>query len=173
METIPSQRDFCGRGRLDPVPAADGRPRPGDKHVAHCRVLVYSEITQKIRSRLYSREARIYRINSSMVKTLQKLPGMNSRQNKLASDLMNGNSREKLRLALRVLTTLTQGGSCSPEDACALRRIAGGLDESSASLDDLACLVIHREREALSIRNYSDTDQRDTAATCRFSRLSS
>ena len=87
-----------------------------------------------------------------MVRTLQELPGMNASRH---------NPRETIRLALRVLTTLIEGGSCSSEDAIALRRIAGGLNESRAPLDDLACLVIHREREALSIKNYTDSHQRE------------
>jgi len=64
---------------------------------------------------------------------------------------MHEDSRETIRLALRVLTTLADGGSCKPEDANALRLIAGDLNDSGAPLDDLACLVIHRERQALKV----------------------
>ena len=102
-----------------------------------------------------------------MVRNLQELPGMDTSQHKMVFDPMDENSREKLRLALRLLMTLTEGGSCSPEDASALRSIAGGLDESKAPLDDLARLVIHREREALRRKHYPYCSEKDAAATCR------
>ena len=67
-----------------------------------------------------------------------------------APDQMGGNSREIIRLALRVLTTLGDTGSYNPEDAMALRSVAGDLHEFGKPLDELACLVVHRERQALA-----------------------
>ena len=98
-----------------------------------------------------------------MADTLQGLPRMKHRRlivgarwptlarNEPAPDQMGETSREIIRLALRVLTTLNDTGSYNPEDAIALRSVAAGLLEFGRPLDELACLVVHRERQALSI----------------------
>ena len=57
---------------------------------------------------------------------------------------MDNQSRENIRLALRVLTTFSEKGDCNPDDVNALRFAAGELDWSGAPLDELACMVIHR-----------------------------
>lgn len=62
---------------------------------------------------------------------------------------MEERTRETIRLALRVLTTFNEKGGCNPDDINALRFAAGELDWSGAPLDELACMVIHRERQAL------------------------
>ena len=61
---------------------------------------------------------------------------------------MSERSRQAIRLALRVLIEVDERRSCDPEDAIALRRMAGNLQTFGMPLDELACLVIQRERQA-------------------------
>ena len=64
---------------------------------------------------------------------------------------MTERSIQNIRLALRILSTLGEERPCDPADEVALRRVAWDLREPGMALDELACLVIHRERQACGV----------------------
>ena len=54
-------------------------------------------------------------------------------------------SRDRLLLALKVLSAMTYEGRCDHRDLTELRHLAECEEERQMPLDDLACTVIRRE----------------------------
>jgi hypothetical protein len=54
-------------------------------------------------------------------------------------------SRDRLLLALKVLSAVTYDGRCDNRDLTELRHLAECEEERQMPLDDLACAVIRRE----------------------------
>ena len=57
--------------------------------------------------------------------------------------------RERMEIALRVITATSQHRKAAPEDAAGLWQLAESDDERTMPLDELACVVIMRERRRM------------------------
>lgn len=58
------------------------------------------------------------------------------------------NSRDRLLLAVRVLSAVTYGCRCDDREVTELRRLAECEEERQMPLDDLACAIVWREIHA-------------------------
>ena len=56
-------------------------------------------------------------------------------------------SRQAIQTALNVLCAISESRPCDAADEVELRRVAGDLHKPGLLLDELACLVIQRERQ--------------------------